>query len=125
MQLWIAFRFFANYVIITANLDKNNAAVSVLNINESIFYGLEKGMNVELIVSKETILREVYHTAAQVDVLLMTHKIVHKHCPPYLHDLIKFVSGASSRSMRVHKFKLRIPFDGVEFIYCESMPFVE
>ena len=44
----------------------------------------------------------------------MTHKIVHKNCPPYLHDLVKFVSGASSRSTRAHEFKLRIPLVGVD-----------
>jgi hypothetical protein len=32
----------------------------------------------------------------------MTHKIVHKNCAPYLHDVIKFVSSASSRSTQVH-----------------------
>jgi hypothetical protein len=38
----------------------------------------------------------------------MTHKIVNKNFPPYLHDLIKFVSDASSRTTRAHKFKLRV-----------------
>jgi hypothetical protein len=37
MQLLIALKFFANYVIITANLDKNNAAVSLLNIKGEYF----------------------------------------------------------------------------------------
>jgi Reverse transcriptase (RNA-dependent DNA polymerase) len=50
----------------------------------------------------------------ELEVLLMTHKIVHKNCPPYLHDLVKFVSGASSRSTRAHEFKLRIPLVGVD-----------
>ena len=49
-----------------------------------------------------------------LEVLLMTHKIVHRNCPPYLHDLITLVSSASSRSTRAHKFKLRIPFVGAE-----------
>jgi hypothetical protein len=50
----------------------------------------------------------------ELELLLMTHKIVNKNCPPYLHDLIKFVSDASSRTTRAHKFKLRVPFVGVE-----------
>jgi Reverse transcriptase (RNA-dependent DNA polymerase)/Endonuclease-reverse transcriptase len=50
----------------------------------------------------------------ELEVLLMTHKIVHKNCPPYLLDLVKFVSGASSRSTRAHMFKLRIPLVGVD-----------
>jgi hypothetical protein len=37
-----------------------------------------------------------------------------KNCPPYLQDLIKFVSDASSRTTRAHKFKLRVPFVGVD-----------
>jgi len=44
----------------------------------------------------------------------MTHKIVNKNCPPYLHDLIILVSGASSRSTRAHKLKLRVPLVGVD-----------
>jgi hypothetical protein len=44
----------------------------------------------------------------------MMHKIVRKKCPVYLFDLIKFVSDASSRSARAHKFKLRIPLVGAE-----------
>jgi hypothetical protein len=50
----------------------------------------------------------------ELELLLMTHKIVNKNCPPYLHDLITFVSGASSRSTRAHKLKLRIPLVGVD-----------
>jgi Reverse transcriptase (RNA-dependent DNA polymerase)/Endonuclease-reverse transcriptase len=50
----------------------------------------------------------------ELELLLMTHKIVNKNCPPYLHDLISFVSGASSRSTRAHKLKLRIPLVGVD-----------
>jgi hypothetical protein len=50
----------------------------------------------------------------ELELLLMTHKIVNKNCPPYLHDLIKFVSDASSRTTRAHKFKLRVPFVGVD-----------
>jgi hypothetical protein len=45
----------------------------------------------------------------EFEVLVLMHKIVHKNCPVYLFDLIKFVSDASSRSLRAHKFKLRIP----------------
>jgi hypothetical protein len=37
----------------------------------------------------------------ELKLVLMTHKIVNKICPPYLNDLITFVSGASSRSTRV------------------------
>jgi Reverse transcriptase (RNA-dependent DNA polymerase)/Endonuclease-reverse transcriptase len=50
----------------------------------------------------------------ELELLLMSHKIVHKNCPPYLNDLVKFVSDASSRSTRAHKFKLRIPLVGIE-----------
>jgi hypothetical protein len=46
--------------------------------------------------------------------LSMIHKIVHKNFPSYLHDLIKFVSDASSRTTIAHKFKLRVPFVGVD-----------
>jgi hypothetical protein len=50
----------------------------------------------------------------ELELLSMTHKIVNKNCPPYLYDLIKFVSDASSRTTRAHKFKLRVPFVGVD-----------
>jgi hypothetical protein len=50
----------------------------------------------------------------ELELLVMTHKIVHKNCPSYLHDMVKLVSGASSRSTRAHKFKLRTPLVGAE-----------
>jgi hypothetical protein len=50
----------------------------------------------------------------EFEVLVMMHKIVHKNCPPYLNDLVKFVSDASSRSTIAHKFKLRIPLVRIE-----------
>jgi hypothetical protein len=49
----------------------------------------------------------VFFSYEDSKLLLMAHKIVHNNCPPYL-LLIEFVSGASSRSTRVHRFKLRI-----------------
>ena len=49
---------------------------------------------------------------AELEILLITHKIVHKNCSPYLHDLVNVVSDVSSRSSRAHKFKLSIPLVG-------------
>jgi len=37
----------------------------------------------------------------ELELLLMTHKIVNKNCPPYLHDLITFVSAV--RAAGEHK----------------------
>jgi hypothetical protein len=49
-----------------------------------------------------------------LEIMLMTHKIVHKNCPSYLTDFVTFASDTSARSTRAHKFKLRTPRVGVD-----------
>jgi hypothetical protein len=44
-----------------------------------------------------------------LDVLLMTHKIVHKQCPEYLSDLVTLAKSVNSRHTRSHKFKINVP----------------
>jgi hypothetical protein len=50
----------------------------------------------------------------ELEILLMSHKIVHKHCPEYLSDYYKLAKSASSRVTRSHEFMLRTPLVGVE-----------
>jgi Reverse transcriptase (RNA-dependent DNA polymerase)/Endonuclease-reverse transcriptase len=49
-----------------------------------------------------------------LEILSMTHKIVHKNCPSYLTDFATFVSDTSTRTSRAHKFKLRTPRVGLD-----------
>jgi hypothetical protein len=49
-----------------------------------------------------------------LEILSMTHKIVHKNCPSYLTDFVTFVSDTSTRTSRAHKFKLRTPRVGLD-----------
>jgi len=49
-----------------------------------------------------------------LEILLMTHKIVHKNCPSYLTDFVTLASDTSVRTTRAHKFKLRTPRVGVD-----------
>ena len=49
-----------------------------------------------------------------MEILLMTHKIVHKNCPSYLTDFVTLASDTSVRTTRAHKFKLRTPRCGVD-----------
>jgi hypothetical protein len=49
-----------------------------------------------------------------LQILMMTHKIVHQNAPNYLSDLICVQRNVSSRATRAHKFKLRVPLVGVQ-----------
>jgi hypothetical protein len=49
-----------------------------------------------------------------LQMLMMTHKIVHQNAPVYLSDLICVQSHVNSRATRAHKFKLRLPLVGVQ-----------
>jgi hypothetical protein len=49
-----------------------------------------------------------------MEILLLTHKIVHKNCPSYLTDFVTLASDTSVRTTRAHKFKLRTPRVGVD-----------
>jgi hypothetical protein len=49
-----------------------------------------------------------------LEIMLMTHKIVYKNCPSYLTEFVKFASDTSARSTRAHKFKMRTPRVGVD-----------
>jgi hypothetical protein len=52
-----------------------------------------------------------------LEILLMTHKIVNRNdrnCPSCLTDFVKFVSDTSVRTTRAHKFKLRTLRVGVD-----------
>jgi hypothetical protein len=44
-----------------------------------------------------------------LEILLMTHKIVHKNCPSYLTDFVTLASDTSVRTTIAQKFKLRTP----------------
>jgi hypothetical protein len=44
-----------------------------------------------------------------LDILLMTHKIVYKQCPEYLFDLVTLSQNVSARQTRAHKFKINVP----------------
>jgi hypothetical protein len=44
-----------------------------------------------------------------LEILLMTHKIVHKTCPDYLSDLVTLSVNVSTRQTRAHKFKINVP----------------
>jgi hypothetical protein len=49
----------------------------------------------------------------EMQILLVTHKIVHKNCPQYLNDLVSTQSSVRSRLTRAHRLKLRLPLVGV------------
>ena len=49
-----------------------------------------------------------------LEILLMTHKIVYKNCPSYLSDFANLASDTSTRTSRAHKLKLRTPRVGVD-----------
>jgi len=56
------------------------------------------------------VVRERY----DMEILLLTHKIVHKNCPSYLTDFVTLASDTSVRTSRTHKFELRTPRVGVD-----------
>jgi Reverse transcriptase (RNA-dependent DNA polymerase) len=49
-----------------------------------------------------------------LEILLMTHKIVNKNCPSYLSDFVELVSDTSSRTSRAHKLKMKTPRVGID-----------
>ena len=94
------------------NISKEQEKRLQLLLNAAIYYVYDVPFAARLspYFLKSAILR--VQERHELEILLMTHKIVHQNCPPYLHDLLKFVSDVSSRSSRAHKFKLSIPLVG-------------
>jgi exonuclease III len=53
------------------------------------------------------------HDRHNLEILLMTHKIVHKNCPTYLLDMLTMANSVNTRATRSHKFKIHVPRVGV------------
>jgi exonuclease III len=53
------------------------------------------------------------HDRHALEILLMTHKIVHKNCPSYLSDMFTMSNSVNTRNTRSHKFKIYVPRVGV------------
>jgi hypothetical protein len=75
-------------------------------------YDVPFATNVTPYFKKAGVLKVKDRRAMQM--LMMTHKIVHQKSPSYLSDLICVHSNVSSRATRAHKLKLRVPLVGVQ-----------
>lgn len=98
---------YCSFVYCDINKKQKKRLQNALNIAIKYVYNVPFAANLSPYYVKAKILK--VQERHDLDIMLMTHKIVHKNCPRYLSDLVTLSLNVSARQTRAHKFKINVP----------------
>jgi hypothetical protein len=98
---------YCSFVYCNINAKQRKRLQNLLNAAIKYVYNVPFAASLSPYYVKARILK--VNERHDLDILLMTHKIVHKNCPDYLSDLVTLAKSVNSRQTRAHKFKINVP----------------
>jgi retron-type reverse transcriptase len=103
---------YCSYVYCNINAEQTKRLQSALTSAMRYVYNVPFAANMSPFYVKAQVLK--IKERSELEILLITHKILYENCPKYLTDLVCKISDVNARKTRSHKLKLRAPLAGVE-----------
>jgi hypothetical protein len=103
---------YCSYVYCNINAEQTKRLQSALTSAMRYVYNVPFAENMSPFYVKAQVLK--VKERRNLEILLITHKILYENCPKYLADLVCKASDVNMRSMRSHRLKLRAPLVGAE-----------